>query len=128
MDILIKAAAVSLICVSCSLAIKSKNPELSYALTILCAVSLCISAVGMLSVISDFVISVMDKSALPSAVYVPVIKCAGIAVITKLISNLCKDAGQSGASAAVEYLGSTAAVFTALPLTETMLKTLEELI
>ena len=127
MEVLIKAAAIALLSAACSLTIKSKNPEMSFTLAIICAVSVSCAAVGMLTDIADFVNEVLDNSGLPSAVFIPVIKCVGIAIITKLISDLCKDAGQNGTSTAIDYLGSAAAVYTALPLMQTMLKTLEEL-
>ena len=128
MEVLTKAAAIALISAACSLTIKTKNPEISFALAVICAVCICFAAVGMLTDIVDFINSVMDKSKLPSAAFMPVIKCVGIALITRLISGLCKDAGQSGTSSAIEYLGSAAAVSTALPLLQTMLKALEGLL
>ncbi len=128
MDVLAKAAAIALLSAACGLTVKSKNPEISFALTVICAVCVCIAAAGMLSDVVSFIDGIMDKSDLPTAVFLPVIKCVGIALITGLISNLCKDAGQNGTSAAIEYLGSAAAVFTALPLIQTMLKALEDLL
>lgn len=127
MEIMAKAAAIALLGAACSLLIKTKNPEYSFALTALCAVCICCAAFGMISSLVDFISEVIKNSGLPAAVFVPVIKCVGIAVLTKLICGLCKDAGQSGTSAAVEYLGGAAAVFTALPLLQTLLKTLEGL-
>ena len=79
------------------------------------------------SSLADFVSGIIKSSGLPSAVFVPIIKCVGIAVLTKLVCNLCKDAGQNGTSSAVEYLGSAAMVYTAMPLLGTLLKTLEGL-
>lgn len=127
MEILAKAAAIALICASGSLLIKSKNPEYSFVLTTVCAVCICAAAVGMISSLSDFVSQIIKNAGLPAAVFAPVVKCVGIAILTKLICSLCKDAGQSSVSAAVENLGSAAAVFTALPLIQTLLKTLEGL-
>ena len=128
MEVLSKVAAIALLSAACSLTIKSKNPEISFVLTAICAVCVCFAAVGMLSDIVAFIDGIMDKSELPSAVFLPVIKCVGIALITGLISNLCKDAGQNGTASAIEYLGSAAAVFTALPLMQTMLNALEDLL
>ena len=127
MEIIAKAAAVAILFAACSLLIKAKNPEYSFVLSTICAVCVCASAVGMIASLSDFVSGIIKDSGLPSAVFVPIIKCVGIAVLTKLICNLCKDAGQNGTSSAVEYLGSAAMVYTAMPLLGTLLKTLEGL-
>ena len=112
-------------CAACSLLIKTKNPEYSFVLSTICAVCVCAAAVGMISSLADFVSGIIKSSGLPSAVFVPIIKCVGIAVLTNLVCNLCKDAGQNGTSSAVEYLGSAAMVYTAMPLLGTLLKTLE---
>ena len=115
MEIVAKAAAVVLLCAACSLLIKPKNPEFSFVLSTICAVCVCAAAVGMIS------------SGLPYALFVTIIKCVGISFISKLVCNLCKDAGQNGTSSAVEYLGSAAMVYAAIPLLQTLLKTLEGL-
>ena len=81
----------------------------------------------MISQLADFVSGIIKSSGLPSAIFVPIIKCVGIAVLTKLVCNLCRDAGQNGTSSAVEYLGSAAMVYAAMPLLQTLLKTLEGL-
>ena len=127
MEMLAKAAAVAVLCAACSLLIKTKNQEYSFILNAICAVCVCAAAVGMISSLADFVSGIIKDSGLPSAIFVPIIKCVGIAVLTKLICNLCKDAGQNGTSSAVEYLGSVAMVYTAMPLLQTLLKTLEGL-
>ncbi len=127
MEILAKAAAVAILCAACSLLIKAKNPEYSFVLSTICAVCVCAAAVGMIASLADFVSGIIKDSGLPSEVFVPIIKCVGIAVLTKLVCNLCKDAGQNGTSSAVEYLGSAAMVYTAMPLLGTLLKTLEGL-
>ena len=127
MEIIAKAAAVAVLCAACSLLIKTKNPEYSFVLSTICAVCVCAAAVGMISSLADFVSGIIKSSGLPSAVFVPIIKCVGIAVLTKLVCNLCKDAGQIGTSSAVEYLGSAAMAYNATPLLVTLLKTLEGL-
>lgn len=127
MELLAKTAALALLCAACSLLIKAKNPEYSFMLNAICAVCICAAAVGMISSLADFVTDIIKKSGLPSEIFIPIIKCVGIAVLTKLVCNLCKDAGQNGTSSAVEYLGSATMVYTAMPLLRTLLKTLEEI-
>ena len=77
-----------------------------------------------MSEIVSFLKQLIELADLSSAVFAPVIKCMGIAIITKLSCELCKDAGQGGIASAVEYTGAVAAVYTALPLLETTLNLL----
>lgn len=124
MEIVIKIAAVALVAALCTLLIKSKNSEQAFMLGIAAAVLLTSAAAGFLSEIIDFIKELIDLSNLSGTVFLPVIKCVGIAIITKLSCELCKDAGQAGIASAVEYIGSVAAVYTALPLLKTTIQIL----
>lgn len=127
MDMLIKAGAVAVTASACALLIKNRNPELSFAVTALCALVIVMTALGMLTPLYDFLRELIESTGLTAAIFAPVLKCMAIAVLTKLICELCRDAGQSSAAVAVEYLGSIAAIYTLLPLIRSMLKTIKEL-
>lgn len=127
MDIVIKAGAVAIVAAVCALAIKSKNPEYSFVMTALCAVIIAISAVGLLAKLYDFLQELILSTGLTSAIFTPVLKCTAIAVLTKLVCELCNDAGQRSVSTSVEYLGCIAALYTVMPLMRSMLTTIKEL-
>lgn len=123
-----KASAIALVgCVSV-LIIKENNPGGAYTLSVCCAVILCIAAVSLLSETANLIETILTNAGLTPAAFLPVIKCVGIGAVVTVVSGLCKDAGQNAASSAIEYLGAAAAVYTALPLFESMLGTLEELL
>lgn len=124
MELIIKIAAVALISALCTLLIKSNNSEQAFMLGIAAAVVIFLAAFGFLSEITDFIKELITLSCVSGSVFLPVIKCMGIAIITKLVCELCKDAGQAGIASAVEYSGSVAAVYTALPLLKTTIKLL----
>lgn len=127
MELVIKASAAAIISAVCCLLIKKSNAEIAYLLSVLAAIILCIASVGLFKEISGLLNEAIAKTSLSPAVFSPVFKCAGIAVTVKLVSGLCRDAGQSGTASAVETLGAAAAVFTALPLLRMMLDTLEKM-
>lgn len=128
MELIIKAAAAALVGCVCVLLIKGSNPTGAYALGILCAVLLCMASVSVLHEIFKLINSIVSASGISSAIFLPVIKCMGIGIIVSIVTGLCRDAGQSALSSAVEYLGAAAAVFTALPLIKAMIDTLEGLL
>ncbi len=128
MDIVIKSAAVAIIACVCILLIKSNNPGGAYALSICCAVMICIMGSSMLTETVAIIKTVIERSGLPYSIFLPVIKCVGIGIIVGMISGLCKDAGQNAVSSAVEFLGAAASVYIALPLISSVLNTLEELL
>lgn len=121
MDILIKIAAIALVAALCTLLIKSKNSEQAFLLGISAAVIICLAAMKFMGDIVSFIKELVELSGISQAVFLPVVKCLGIAIITKLVCELCKDAGQGGIASAVEYTGAVAAVYTSLPLIETVI-------
>ena len=58
----------------------------------------------------------------------PLIKTTGIAVISRLGSDLCRDAGEGAMASLVEMAGSFSAVLVALPLFETVWEMLQTML
>ena len=128
MDIVIKAAAIAVVSALCILLIKKSNQELGLAAALAAAAVICFAAVRLFESILELVRYTILQTGLSSALFLPIIKCVGIAVVVNVTSGLCKDAGQSGIASALERLGSAAALFTALPLIYSLLETIGGLI
>ncbi len=128
MDIVIKGAAVGIIAALCVLLIKKSNQEIGLALAIAASAVICLVAAELLGSIFDVIRYAISCTGLSSAVFMPIIKCVGIAAIVNISSGLCKDAGQAGIASAVDLLGAAAAVFTALPLIKSLLEIIGELV
>ncbi len=128
MDIVIKAAAIAVVSALCILLIKKSNQELGLAAALAAAAVICFAAVRLFASILELVRYTILQTGLSSALFLPIIKCVGIAVVVKVTSGLCKDAGQRGIASALEMLGSAAALFTALPLIYSLLETIGGLI
>lgn len=128
MDIVIKGAAVGIISAVCALLIKKSNQEIGLVIAIAASAVICIAAAELFGSISDLIRYAISKSGLSSAIFLPIIKCVGIAIIVNISASLCKDAGQAGIASAVEVLGAAAAVFTALPLIKSLIEIIGELV
>lgn len=128
MDIVIKGAAVGIISALCSLLIKKSNQEIGLVIAIAASAVICIAAAELFGSISDLIRYAISKSGLSSAIFLPIIKCVGIAIIVNISASLCKDAGQAGIASAVDVLGAAAAVFTALPLIKSLIEIIGELV
>ena len=128
MDIVIKGAAVGIISAVCALLIKKSNQEIGLVIAIAASAVICIAAAELFGSISDLIRYAISKSGLSSAIFFPIIKCVGIAIIVNISASLCKDAGQAGIESAVDVLGAAAAVFTALPLIKSLIEIIGELV
>jgi len=123
-----KAAAIAVSGAAIALLLKKNTPEISALVSIIAAVAILMLTLDRFLDISGFIAELVEAAGLSSAVVSPVVKTVGIGLITKLSSDICKDAGQNTAATVVESAGSIAAVTVALPLMKTVFKMISSLI
>jgi len=116
MELIYKAAAaaicVSLIC----LALKKFNPELTGLMSI-CTISVILVVTLNFAVGFDELLADARKLIDIPDIYIgAVFKCLAVSLITRLSSDLCKDAGQAALSSTVELVGAVCAAMVVLPL------------
>lgn len=128
MELVIKVIALGIISTILCLVISKNTPELALCLAICTAVIVLVYAVGMLSGVVELIDSIIAASGLSSELISPVLKAAGIGILTKMTCDICKDAGQGAIASAVEFAGSAAAIYVALPLIKTVFNMIEELL
>ena len=74
----------------------------------------------------DYVKDLSDET---SEMYFKVIfKCFGVATLTQLVSDMCKDFGASGVSEKVNLIGKIVVLMYCMPLVDSLLSLVEELI
>ena len=115
MEIVIKASAIAAVSAICILLIKKSNGEIGLAVAIAAAAVICFAAAQLFGSIMELVRYAIGQTGLSSALFMPIIKCVGIAIIVKIASSL-------------EMLGSAAALFTAIPVISSLLETIDGLI
>lgn len=60
-------------------------------------------------------------------IYIPVVKAVGIAVVVRITSEICRDAGQSALASRLELAGTVAATAVCIPLMQQIFALLSEL-
>ena len=68
----------------------------------------------------------LSQCGLDSALYLPVCKAVGVAVVVRITAALCRDAGQSALAAKVEIAGAVLTLAVCLPLFEQVLDLITE--
>lgn len=122
MDIVIRAAALALTAAVPGLLIRRKNPELTSLLS-MAAIALILSAgLHALDGLRDLLKNVRTMLGGAESLLLPVLKCMGTAIVTRIASDLCRDASQSALASAIELTGSFCALGISLPLILVMLK------
>lgn len=121
-------AAVAVIGAFCALGVRRQVPELALVLGVVTGVLILAGAVDALTRVREFLDRLTDLAGLSPAVLAPLLKTVGIAIVTRVASELCRDAGEGGIAAFAETAGAVAALCAALPLMQTVLDMLSGLL
>ncbi len=118
---MVKIAAIAVAAALCSVVVKKNVAELGMVLA-LCAGAIILScSLGALEGVKELMDTLADTAGLSPAVLAPVVKTVGIAVLTRVSAELCRDAKEGGIAAFVETAGAAAARVVSLPLLKTVL-------
>lgn len=124
----LKVAVLAVLGALCALLLKKSNGEM----TVLLSLAVCVAAVTAVAALFKPVLETMEQArlltGLSSAFFSPLLKCVGLGLTARMAADLCRDAGQGAMASAVELSGAVGALYAALPLFNTLLDTLEELL
>lgn len=126
MTILLKAAAAGIAGAVLALVLRRSAPELSLTLSVAVSLIGAMLALELVTGLGDLLETVKKETGLSPAVLGPVMKCVGVGIVTRLASDLCRDAGQSAAASSVELCGAACALVVSLPLIHAMLSAVRE--
>lgn len=128
MDEMGRIAAFAVVAALCAVVVRKQVPELSMVLVILGGAMILGRALYALTGVRAMLDTLREAAGLSPAVVAPVIKTAGVAILTRFAAELCRDAKEGGLASFVETAGAAIALFLALPLMQTVLSLLTELL
>lgn len=128
MESVVKIAAVAIIAALCAVVIKKQVPEIGLVLGLLAGALILSFSMPALKSIKELMETLADAAGLSPAVLTPVVKTVGIAILTKLTAEVCRDAKEGGIAAFVETAGAAGALFVCLPLMDAVLSMIGELL
>lgn len=110
-----------------ALVVRRGSPEAALLLVLGATAAVLLALAESLKILMDFLGRLAKESGLPQELFIPLYKTIGIALVVKLGGSLCRDAGESALSSAVETAGAVCALLAALPLLRAVLELLLEL-
>ncbi|MBQ9687186.1 MAG: hypothetical protein IJV41_11705 [Oscillospiraceae bacterium] len=128
MEVLFRCAAIGIFSALISLLIKRYNPELSFTVTALAAVTILLGCRVFFDTAGDLIKSAKSILNSGTTLVQPVLKCLVIALVTKFSASLCKDASQGALASAVETAGTFCAAAVAAPFVVSLLHTINGMI
>lgn len=128
MSDIVKVAAAAVAAALCAVVVRKQSPEIALALGVGACALIVLYCSGALTAVVELVDKLAGIGGLSAQVVGPVIKTAGIAIVTRLASDFCKDAQEGGLASAVELAGTALALAAALPLMSAVLDVLTRLL
>lgn len=123
-----KAAALAVAGALCALAVKKTAPEVGLVLSLAAGLAVLSLALGAAEGVRDLMDALAGTAGLSPAVLAPVIKTVGIAILTRITAEVCRDAGEGGIAAFAETAGAAMALSVAVPLLRAVLETVTGLL
>ena len=109
------AVAAALIVSALVLMLRRSNPEIALVLGAAGTAALFLAALPMLSEITDFFEDILPSGA-AADVFPPLLRAAGIAILSRMGAELCRDAAEGAMAVKLELLGGGLAFTAALPV------------
>ena len=116
MELLVKIAAV---CVPAALiagVLRKDSPAMALLIALAAGCVILFSALGAFEEIGNFLRECAELTSASQTVLGVLLRVLGIAVVTRMASDICKDAGLGAASSAAELAGTAAALYAGLPV------------
>ena len=128
MESVVRLAAAAVAAALCAVVVKQHAREVGAVLALAAGALLLGAALGAIEEVRALADELGELIGLSPAVLAPVLKTVGIAILTRISAELCRDAGEGGIAAAAETAGAAAAVLAALPLLRAVLSTITGLL
>ena len=123
-----RAAAVAGVTAICAAILRRHVPELAPVLSLAAAALMLLLTSGALERVMDFAAELAAAAGLTREVTGPMWKTVGIALITRLSAQFCRDAGENAVAACCETAGTFAALVAALPLMERVFSVVSQML
>lgn len=128
MELLFKVLLIGVTASILAVTVYKSVPGISFVLSLAAAVLTLLIAMAFLEPLIDFLRETFALCGVSGVYTGPLLKCMAISILTMIGANLCKDAGQGSTASSIEIAGVVAALYAALPLLNTFLKMIGELI
>ena len=127
METVAQVTALCVVAALLALVLKRGTPELGLLLTLGAAAAVLLALLAQLGEVVDFLDELAERSGVSPALFQPLYKTIGIAVVVKTGGSLCRDAGETALAGVVETAGAVCALLVTLPLLRKVLELLTEL-
>lgn len=128
MESIMQIAAIAVAAALCALVVKKQAPEIGMVLGLLAGALILLLSYPAMKSIKELMTTLSETADLAPAALTPVIKTVGIAIVTKLAAEVCRDAKEGGIASFLETAGAVLALVVCVPLIDGVLSMIGELL
>lgn len=128
MEMAVKIAAMAMVTAVLCVLLRENGRVQAVLLSLAVCVGILVIGVQAISPIWSVLEQMQRLSGLEHEITAPLLKVAGIGLLTQAAAGVCTDVGESALVKAVEVTGSILALYAALPLLSAVLVMLEKLL
>ena len=128
MDVILKAAALAMICVILYLVLSKQSKDFAILLTLAASCAILVTAAGYLSPIFDFFRYLQSLSNMDSQLVEIMLKTTGIGIVTELAAMICSDAGNTALGKTIQMLSTVIILWISLPLFSNLIELVNKLL
>ena len=111
-----KGAALCLVGGIFAALLKKKTPELAIMLSVAVVIVVGTELLQTMRTVTVMIESLAQLQNLPQDLFAPLLKTVAIALVSRLGSDLCRDAGESAMASLLDICGSFGAIVVSIPL------------
>lgn len=128
MDSVLKVVAVAVTAAVCAVVVKQDAKGIGMVLAMAAGALVLGLSLGAVESVRALMDDLTVMAGLAPAIVDPVVKTVGIAILTRIAAEVCRDAGEGGLAAFTETAGAAMALLVTLPLLRSVLDTLTGLL
>ena len=128
MNDMMKFAVLAVTSALCAVSIRKQVPEISMVLAMTAGILILCACLGKISEVLSALRMFAEYGGISETLLVPVLKVTGIAVVTNIAAEICRDAKEGGLAGIVETAGTVLGLLAALPLAGSVLSLLSRLL
>ena len=128
MELVTQTAGICVVAALLGLVLRRGSPEVTLLLALAAAAAVLLALGQPLGELLAFLDSLTAQAGVSPALFRPLYKIVGIALVVKVGGGLCRDAGESVLASVLELAGTICALLAALPLLRAVLELIGELL
>ena len=128
MDIVFKCVGLGVAGAILGLLTRKNSGEFGVMISIGVVILVTVAVLGLIKPVLEFVYTLKNRAELGSGTVAPVMKTLAIGYLSQTGKNICEEAGEKTVAGVISLAGSVAAVYVLLPLMESVLRLMEQML